>query len=165
MGMGAWGIGKHVSGEPIRALSETTQSRSKQKKKQSLKHRVPAQPALPCRQEVLLLFSGKQQEGEKERNAHGEFLSKNNFPNENISKTAHLLALLTLLTSPAACLKLPPRLKRPLLSPPRLSDVSEGDAIGSVIVLGERPGLPSLEAARTESGRLELGRRRTSLSR
>lgn len=163
--MGGWGIGKHMSGEPIRALSKTTESRSK-KEKQSLEHRVPAQPALPCRQEVLLLFSGKQQEGEKkERNTDGEFLSKNNFPNENISKTAHLLALLTLLTSPAACLKLPPRLKRPLLGPPRLSDVSEGDAIGSVIVLGERPGLPSLEAARTESGRLELGRRRTSLSR
>jgi hypothetical protein len=75
----------------------------------------------------------------------------------------HLLALLTLLTS-AACLKLPPRLKRPLFGPPKLSDVSDGDAIGSVFVLGDRAGLPSLEVARTEPDRLALGRR-TSLSR
>ena len=70
----------------------------------------------------------------------------------------HLLALFTLLTS-AACLKLPPRLKSPLFGPPRLSAVSEGDAIGSVFVLGDRTGLPSLEVARTEPDRLALGRR------
>jgi hypothetical protein len=75
----------------------------------------------------------------------------------------HLLALFTLLTS-AACLKLPPRLKRLLFELPRLSEVSEGDTIGSVIVLGDRVGLLSLEFARTEGCRLVLGRR-TSLSR
>ena len=73
----------------------------------------------------------------------------------------HLLALFTLLTS-AACRKLPPRLKRPRFGPHRLSDVSEGDTIGSVMVLGDKAGLLSLEAARA-GVRLVLGRR-TSLS-
>jgi hypothetical protein len=82
----------------------------------------------------------------------------------------HRLRLLTLLTS--ACLTLPVLLNKPLLKlgagnsveaddPP----LAPGEKFGSVIVLGDRPGLgteASRDAVRTDLGRIEalvLGRR------
>jgi hypothetical protein len=77
--------------------------------------------------------------------------------------TAHRLALLTLLTS--ACLTLPVLLNKPLLGAGacRSIDAEEpplapGEKFGSVIVLGDRPGLGtevSRDTVRTDLGRIE----------